>query len=480
MSDLASSTAAHADRPEGAPLVGRSAVELAAWVREGRTTPVAVVEAHLAHAAAVDGSVGAFRRLRADRAIAEADAVARRPDLAELPLAGVPVAIKDNLPVAGEAMRTGSRATPDVPRAVDHPVVRRLRAAGAVVVGLTHVPELCIWPFTDGALGTARNPWELERTAGGSSGGSAAAVAAGMVPIAVGNDGLGSIRIPAATCGLVGVKPGFGVVPSELGEESWFGFSENGPIATTVDDAALMLAVMAGTTPFAADGGAPAPLRVALSTRAPMAGLRVDAECVAAAERAAAVLGDAGHRVERRDPPITPLDGAHVVAAWGLGVANDLDALVAAGADLAAVEARTRAHVRMGRALGRLGLGGAAARARMRARLRAFFDGVDVLVTPTLARPGVAAAGWRRRGWVASVRAAAEFAPFTGAWNAAGVPALTVPLARSASGVPIGVQLVGPLGSEGRLLALARSLERALPWPRHAPVLARAATQSGR
>ncbi len=458
-------------------LVGRSAAELAAWVREGRTTPAAVVAAHLAHAAGVDGRVGAFRRLRADEALAEADAVARRPDLHTLPLAGVPVAVKDNLPVAGEAMRVGSRATPAGARSADHPVVRRLREAGAVVVGLTHVPELCIWPFTDGALGTARNPWDPACSAGGSSGGSAAAVAAGMVPIAVGNDGLGSIRIPAATCGVVGVKPGSGLVPAEVGEGSWFGFSENGPIATTVGDAALMLGVMAGAPvrPAPGEDGATPPLRVALSTRAPVAGLRVDAGCVAAAERAAAVLERAGHRVARLDPPITPLDGAHVVAAWGLGTAADLATLVAAGADAAAFEARTRAHVRMGRTLGRLGLGGAGARARIRARMRAFFDRADVLVTPTLAHPAVAAAGWPARGWAPSVWAATAFAPFTGAWNVAGVPALTVPVARTGGAVPIGVQLVGPVGSEARLLALARLLEHALPWPRHAPVLGGAA-----
>jgi amidase len=365
-------------------------------------------------------------------------------------------------------MRLGTRATRDAPQPVDHPVVARLRAAGAVVVGLTHVPELCIWPYTEGALGTARNPWNPARTAGGSSGGSAAAVAAGMVPLAVGNDGLGSIRIPAAACGLVGVKPGAGVIPSEIGDGSWFGYSENGPLATTVADAALLLGVLAGT-PLVAPAVGPAGLRVALSTRAPALGVRVDPASAAAAERVAAVLGEAGHRVTRRDPPAPPLDALHVVATWGQGAGNDLADLIARGADPSAFEARTHAHARMGRALGRLGFGGPTARAGLRTRFRAFFTDVDVLVTPTLARSAVAAEGWVKRGWRQSVAGAVAFAPFTGAWNAAGVPALTLPVARADDGLPLGVQLVGPPGSEARLLALAAMVEQAMPWPRLAP-----------
>jgi amidase len=179
----------------------RPATALAADVRAGALSPVDTVRAALDRIAALDGRVGAFQLVRAERALDEAATLARRPDLGALPLAGVPVAIKDNVAVAGEPMRVGTAATRDVPSAEDHEVVARLRAAGAVVVGLTRVPELCIWPFSDGPLGTARNPWKLDRTPGGSSGGSAAAVAAGMVPIALGNDGLGSVRIPRPAAG---------------------------------------------------------------------------------------------------------------------------------------------------------------------------------------------------------------------------------------------------------------------------------------
>lgn len=227
--------------------VGRTAAEIAAAVREKRATPHEVVVEHLARIERLDARVGAFRVLRAQAALAEADELADRADLAELPLAGVPVAVKDNLPVRGASNRNGSSATPDTPADHDHVTVARLRAAGAVVVGLTNVPELCVFGTTEGVHGTARNPWDTSRTAGGSSGGSAAAVAAGMVPIALGNDGMGSLRIPAANCGLIGLKPGHGTIPAGIGHGDWFGMSENGPLATTVEDARLMFAVLADT-----------------------------------------------------------------------------------------------------------------------------------------------------------------------------------------------------------------------------------------
>jgi amidase len=204
---------------------GRTATEIAAAVREKRATPREVMAEHLARIELLDARVGAFRQLRAAAALAEADEVAARADLAELPLAGVPVAVKDNLAVRGESTRLGSAATSETPADQDHVTVARLRAAGAVVVGLTNVPELCVFGTTEGVHGTARNPWDTTRTAGGSSGGSAAAVAAGMVPIALGNDGMGSLRIPAANCGLIGLKPGFGTVPAGIGHGDWFGMS---------------------------------------------------------------------------------------------------------------------------------------------------------------------------------------------------------------------------------------------------------------
>ncbi|MGC3003068.1 amidase family protein, partial [Streptomyces sp. G35A] len=264
---------------------GRTAVDIAAAVRDGRVAPREVVAEHLARIERLDGRIGAFRLVRAEAALAEAEELAGRSDLAGLPLAGVPVAVKDNLAVRGESTRAGSAATPDTPAARDHETVARLRAAGAVVVGLTNVPELCVFGTTEGVHGTARNPWDPARTAGGSSGGSAAAVAAGMVPVALGNDGMGSLRIPAANCGLVTIKPGLGVVPADMGDGDWFGMSENGPLATTVEDARLVLAVLAGTEEPAGRAGAGG-RRIAVSLRSPLAGVPVSRPYATAARRA--------------------------------------------------------------------------------------------------------------------------------------------------------------------------------------------------
>ena len=200
----------------GSPSV-RTATQTARDVRAGNLTARAAAEQALERIARVDDRVGAYQVVRSEKALAEADAVDARTDRFQLPLAGVPVAVKDNVAVAGEPMRIGSAGTDPRPQDKDHEVVRRLRGAGAVVVGITRVPELCVYGTTDSMYGITHNPWDLDRSPGGSSGGSAAAVASGTVPVAHGNDGMGSIRIPSACCGLVGIKPGLGVVPADLG-----------------------------------------------------------------------------------------------------------------------------------------------------------------------------------------------------------------------------------------------------------------------
>src|SRR3954451_22952195 len=254
-------------------VVGLPATEIAERVRSGALRAEDVVRAHLDHIAEVDARIGAFRVVRREAALAEAAAVDGSARRGSFPLAGVPVAIKDNVAVTGEVCTDGSLAGRDAPARADHPVVARLRAAGAVVVGITRVPELCLYGATDGPHAVSRNPWDTARTPGGSSGGSAAAVAAGCVPIAHGNDGMGSLRIPAAACGLVTLKPGRGVVPSELGFDSWSGMAENGALATTVADLAVAPAALAGEEPAApAEPGRP--LRIAVSTRSPVPGVR--------------------------------------------------------------------------------------------------------------------------------------------------------------------------------------------------------------
>ena len=445
-------------------MTAQSATTLARLVQTGEVTAPEIVSAYLERIAALDAAIGAFQIVRADRAIAEAAVLMGRADLRELPLAGVPVAIKDNVPVEGEPMRVGSLATTDRPSAADHETVRRLRSAGAIVVGLTRVPELCIWGTTDSASGATRNPWNLQRTAGGSSGGSAAAVAAAMAPIALGADGMGSIRIPAASCGIVGFKPGPGVVPSALGVSSWYGLAENGPLATTVEDAALMLSVLAAR-PEVARPRPPDGLRVAVSTRSPVGGVRVDKEVAAAVRAAAGTLADAGHRVEEADPPKPPLRLViGIFAHWFGGAAEE-----AATLDIRRVERRTRTHVRFGEFARRRRLVRQDDREAWRRLNEAFFARFDLLLTPVIACSPIEADGWSKRAWIANAYANVRFAPFTGGWNFAGFPAASVPAGRHSNGLPLSVQIIGSRGRETSILSLARHLEILQPWPRHAP-----------
>jgi len=454
--------------PVGLPvdrLVGLPATVLAARVRAGEVTAVEVVRAHLAHLAAVDARIGAFRVVRAEAALAEAAAVDASPDRSRLPLAGVPVAVKDNVRVAGEVATDGSAAHSPAPADADDLVVARLRAAGAVVVGITRVPELCIYAATDGPGTVTRNPWDTARSAAGSSGGSAAAVAAGTVPLAHGNDGMGSLRLPAAACGLVTLKPGRGVVPQPVGADSWGGMAEHGALATTVADLAAGLAVLSGRPTDPEPPGRP--LRIAVSTRSPVPGARLDAAGQAAVDAVVAELTAAGHPVVRRDPPMGPVAVLGVLARWFAGPETDAAAL---GLDRAALEPRSRAHTALGRLVRRAGLVRPADAEAFRARMAAFFTDTDVLLTPVVTGPPLPARPWHERGLLANVTANVRWAPWPAAWNLAGLPALVLPAGPGRDGLPTAVQLCGPAGSETRLLWLAGELERRLPWRRHAPV----------
>lgn len=450
-----------------------TAAGIAARVRAGELSPVEAVRESLSRIAARDGRLGAFQRVRGTEALAEAEALEARGELGRLALAGVPVAVKDNRAVAGEPTRRGSLATPAAPAAEDHPLVRRLRAAGAIIVGKTRLPELGVWGTTDSSFGVTRNPWDPERTAGGSSGGSAAAVAAGMVPVAHGNDGLGSIRIPAAACGLFGLKPGSAVVPGRAGGHrddgddggGWHGLVEDGPIATTVADGALLLSVLAERSELASVSGPDRPLRVALSLRSPIPGVRVAAEWREAAVETARSLEAEGHRVEEADPPYATRFALAIVARWLSGAARE-----ARGLDPDLLEPRTRRHAALGRWVDRIGGVRDRDRQRWRARSAEFFREHDVLLTPTLARAPIPAGPWHTRPWTANLAANTRFAPLTGPWNLAGLPAAAVPAGSDGEGLPLSVQLVVPAGGEGLVLSVARELERIRPWPRHAPV----------
>ncbi|GAB3323695.1 amidase [Geodermatophilus aquaeductus] len=458
--------------PGGARLVGLPASVIAAGVRSGQLSAVDVVRAHLAHLADVEPRIGAFRVVRAAAALAEAAAVDADPRRGTLPLAGVPVAVKDNVAVAGEVATDGCAASSAGPAGADHEVVARLRAAGAVVVGITRVPELCLYAATDGPGTVTRNPWDTARSPAGSSGGSAAAVAAGVVPLAHGNDGMGSLRLPAAACGLVTLKPGRGVLPGGIGADDWSGMAVNGVLATTVDDVALGTAVLAGEI-SALDWAGPSapgrPLRIAVARRSPVPGARPDGPARAAVERTARLLRGAGHVVVEKDPVVPPGAAAGGIARWLAGAEDDAAFL---GLDRAALQPRSRTHARLGRLVRRAGLVRPRTAERFRERTVAFFadDGIDVLLTPITNGPPLPARPWHERGFWANVTANARWAPWASPWNLAGVPAVVLPAGTRSEGHPLAVQLVGPPGSETRLLWLAGELERRAPWRRHAPV----------
>ncbi|MGE5827406.1 MAG: amidase [Micromonosporaceae bacterium] len=448
--------------------VGMSAVRIAAAVRAGEVSAAEVVADHLAVIDRHDETLAAFRVVRRDEALAEARELDARADRASAPLSGVPIAVKENTAVAGLPTWNGSAAARSPVATSDHEVVRRLRAAGAIVVGVTRMPELGLWAFTDDDTAVTRNPWQLQRTPGGSSGGSAAAVAAGLVPIAHANDGLGSVRIPAACCGLVGIKPTRGLVPCQLGAEDWFGLTEHGILATTVADAALGLAVLADTAPDSAPPAAPGRLRIAVSLRSPVTGVRAakpNRRAVAAATR---LLTAAGHQTRRADPTYPMSLEFRGTATWFAAAFRDA---AAAGLDRSKLQPRSRRHVALGEYMWRHGHVRQADRDGFRSRCLAFFadGGHDLLLTPVVAGAVPEAARWSTRSWRSNITTSVRFAPFAAPWNISGLPALAVPLGTGPDGLPLSVQLVGPPGAEGRLLAVAAQIEAAQPWPRHAP-----------
>ncbi|MEU0542486.1 amidase family protein [Nocardia sp. NPDC005978] len=446
------------------PVDATTATGIAAAVQQGSVTAEQMVRDALDRIHARDRKVNAFSVIRTEAALAEARALADRPDLDMLPLAGVPVVVKNNVDVAGEVTRAGSLAGDGLPAAADHPVVRRLRAAGAVVVGLTSVPELGLWGVTDSTEGITRSPWNQRFSAGGSSGGSGAAVGAGMVTLAHGNDGLGSVRIPAACCGVVGLKPGRGLVPAEVGVDSWGGMTENGVLATTVADAALMLSVLADRAALA-DLEQPPTLRIGLATAPPLALGRVDRAWTTAADRAAAAAARAGHTIGVSELPYQGATFA-LMLRWVANAARE----AAAVPYPEMLQPRTRTHVALGKLALRSGLVRAAQVDRIEARLLDYFERYDVVVTPTLATAPPRAGRWHRRPWLANVVANVSYSPFTPLWNLVGWPAISVPTGlHPRTGMPLAAQLAGPPGSESTLLRLAAQIESTLPWRRTCP-----------
>ena len=443
-------------------LTAARALDLARMVRERQVSPAEVVKAHLDRIAVVEGRVRAFQVVLADEALADAEALAGNPDLDRLPLAGVPVAVKDNVDVRGVPTRQGSAATPHEPAGADDELVERLRKAGCVIIGKTQMPELAIWPFTEPeAFPSPSNPWDLTRTPGGSTGGGAAAVAAGMAALALGSDGGGSIRVPAACCGLFGLKPGPGLVPLAGGQaEHWCGLTAFGPLGRSVSDAAAALDVLAGTDTYRDPSPPGHPLRIAFSPRHIGIGVRLAPAVKAALEAAADLLRDAGHTVVEAAPPYPADFALRFSKRWLAGIARDAEGREGR------LEARTQKMVRRGRRLARK-VRPASSDGFVRAA-RDWFKAYDAFVTPTLSRGPVPLGEFSKGGWVRTTLQVASWINTT-PWNLAGLPAASIPFG-SDSGMPIGLQLVAPTGGEHTILSLAAQLEQLRPWPLVAPL----------
>jgi amidase len=438
-------------------------LEIAAAVQTRAASAVEITRQYLERIEKLDPALHAFQLVRANKALAEAELLDRRPDLADLPLAGVPVAIKDNFNVAGEPTRLGSAATSSMPVESDDELVRRLRTAGAVVIGKTTMPELAIFGFTESeAFGITRNPWNRERSPGGSTGGGAAAVAGGMAALALGSDGLGSIRGPSNFCGVFGLKPSRGLLPL-MGEatEHWYGLSVTGPIATTVRDAALMLDVLAASHSYRDVRLPTQPLRIALALKTPTFLAKLAPAVAMAVSESAAVLRAAGHAVTDADPPYPLTLGNAALRLWLAGVAQDAQAL-----DWNALEKRTRTMARLGQ---RLGPGSRSVLAEWAAKASGWFRDFDVALIPVAAVPALPAEGWAGRGFVSTAMAQIKALPYAAPWNIAGFPAAAVPIGTGPEGVPIAVQVVAPAGAEALILSVAAQLEQLHPWQRWAP-----------
>ncbi|HEY6759679.1 MAG TPA: amidase [Baekduia sp.] len=456
----------------------------AALVAAGEASSVELVRAALHRIAAAQPDLNAFRCLRPEAALAEAaEADARRAagETGDRPLLGVPIAIKDDMDLAGETTAFGCAGT-FTAKTADGEVARRLRAAGAVIVGKTTSPEFGQWPITEGpAFGATRNPWSLDRTPGGSSGGSAAAVAAGLIPAALGSDGAGSVRIPAAWTHLVGIKPQRGRISTLPDREAFQGLTCIGPLARTVDDAALLLDAVAGAAhgdrhvprasavPFAesARRADPGRLRIALSFRIPFSGApaTLDPEVRAAVERLARVLEGLGHDVVEDDPAYG-LIGTTFIPRSMVGL-RDWSRRVP---DVALLDPRTRHNVAFGRWVGGPVLRAARAAERpFRARVGRIFRRADVVLAPTTAQPPLPVGSIDGLGGWATDKVIVGACPYAWPWNVLGWPGVNVPAGLTGDGLPVGAQLLGPDASEPRLIALAAQLEAAERWQDRTP-----------
>jgi amidase len=451
------------------------AARQAEMVQAREVSPSELVRLCLDRIERLDQQLSSFRAVFAERALLEADQAEARLKAGEArPLLGVPIAVKDCVDVAGDVTTYGTDGFTD-PAKADSEIVRRLREAGAIVIGKTTLPELAICGFTETATwGVTRNPWDPQRTPGGSSGGSAAAVAAGLVPIALATDGAGSIRIPAASCGLIGLKPQRGRVSLAPDLEHWNGLSAYNCVSRSVGDTALWLDLVSGGSqepgapppparPFAeAAGTPPGSLRIAWSTAPPRAAAPPTVSEIAkgAVADTAELLRSLGHDVAQSDPDWGGI-GNNITPRYLRGIAEDFERVP----HPERLERRTRGFARLGRLIPD-GLFKQARRAEAAdaARVNSIFDTHDVLMTPVMGGTALPVRRWEGRGALRTVLGMSRFYPYCVPWNHLGNPAMSVPAGFAADGMPLAVQLVGRPGDEATLLSLAAQLESERPW----------------
>lgn len=458
-----------------------SAAQQVAWVADGTCSARDLVEHSLSKIARLDPLLNAFAFVRWEEARREADELD-----AELAasgprgsLHGLPVAIKEENDVAGIPTQFGGGAN-GVAAKQDSEVVRRLRAAGAVIIGTTRMPEFGIWPYTESvAHGWTRNPWDLNRSTAGSSGGTAAAVASGMVAVGIGGDGGGSIRLPSSWCGLFGLKPQRGRVSLAPNADLWRSLGVIGPLARTVEDSALVYDAIAGSTTVDRFSAGPLAstmlvaarsplerrLRIMVSAKNPMGGPAADADTLDALQRTAGALRRLGHEVVEKDPDYPSLGLAFQVQV-AAGVRDE----VARIAYPELLERRTRTLLRLTGVGARLGRWGEAVGTRRGARfVSELFADTDLLLTPTTPSAARPIGQLNGVGALAAAHKASATSSFTSLWNVCGNPAASVPAGFSAAGLPLSVQVVGPMDGECLVLALSAELEASHPWAQRRP-----------
>jgi amidase len=466
-----------------------TAIELAAAIRAKELSPVAVTDHYLRRTAELNHQVGAFytvtAELAADQALAAEKAVAAAADPAALPpLTGVPIPIKDLNMVAGVRQTFGSLTYENnVPEGDDY-VVTRLRDAGVVITGKTSTPEFGLPCYTETKIGPpARTPWDLSRSAGGSSGGAAAAVSAGLAPAAQGSDGAGSIRIPSSVCGLFGIKASRGRISGGPLVPDLLGFGIDGPITRTVADAALLLDVMTGNYPgdmytlpplppgetfLGYASRPPGRLRIGRTLQAPVPGVEIHPDCVAAYEDASSLLASLGHEIEDITLPL------------GEDIVPFFEIIYYAYATLTPVDpAQEQILLPLTRYLRERGRTTPApdfifAQAYLQFVTRPAITALaayDAVLTPTVALPPRPVGYFDEVDPAENFERQKRFTPWTAIYNVSGLPAVSVPLHWSAEGLPIGVMLAGRMGDEGTLISLSAQLEQARPWKdRHPPL----------